>query len=345
MKIKNDLIRIEMGDKQYDFNNLILDEYLKKITRAQLDKENLDSFLSNFQLKECLVKFDTPFENIKSDMDLHNQDFDICFIGADYSQNITEKQIIIQYDYDTSFIYDYKKQTGGDNVNVLDYYNRKITALGFNCTWVNDSESNLKVPVCAVLDTSNYNIYLQENQNFSVTRRDIITTDTLFCSNNKSIIPGPVHLAPYGIPQIINQPNIYNEDNNMHYFFNDRGYGKLYSIGLSSYPDYIDKEFIIGEDIQVENNGIELNINGLENYLTKDSPLFCSKNIYASSDLYPIRTNYKYVIFKYKIYQKVHSGTFDNVISTSTDTGYYYYQAIPISKFGKSNLKIKYERG
>lgn len=201
-----------------------------------------------------------------------------------------------------------------------------------------------KTPVCAILDTSNYNMYLQQNQDFSITRRDIITTDALFYSSNKNKIPGPVHLAPYGVPQIIYQPNIYRETG-VWQSFNDRGYGILYSIGLSSYPDYIDKEFIIGEDIQVENNGIELNINGLENYLTKDSPLFCSKNIYASTNLYPVKTNYKYVIFKYKVYQEVHSGTYDDVISTSTDTGYYYYQAIPISKFGKSNLKIKYERG
>ena len=49
----------------------------------------------------------------------------------------------------------------------------------------------------AVLDVSNYNIYLQENQELSVTRKDIITTDALFYSNDKTKIPGPVHLAPY----------------------------------------------------------------------------------------------------------------------------------------------------
>ena len=102
---------------------------------------------------------------------------------------------------------------------------------------------------------------------------------------------------------------------------------------------------MIGQDIQVEQNGTELNINGLENYLSTDSPLFPSNDIYPSSDLYPIESNYKYIIFKYKVWQMVHSGTYEETVSTPTDTGYYYYQAIPIDKFGKSNLKIKYERG
>ena len=63
------------------------------------------------------------------------------------------------------------------------------------------------------------------------------------------------------------------------------------------------------------------------------------------TDLYPIKTNYKYIIFKYKVWQLVHRGTYFNVEEVNTDTGYFYHQAIPIEKFGKTNLKIKYERG
>lgn len=135
MKIKNEIVSIKMGNRHYDFNNLILDEYLKRFVSNQLKYNALNTVATRIQLSCCLIKFDTPLEFTNSSK-IKNQDFDICFMGAKYSQNITEKQIVTQYDYDTSFIYDYEKQTGGDNLNVLDYYNRKITAIGFNTTWV-----------------------------------------------------------------------------------------------------------------------------------------------------------------------------------------------------------------
>lgn len=348
MKIKNDLVRIKIGNKKYDFNNLILDTYLNKFVIAQLDEISSTSILKDRKLRYCLLKFDTSFENLQGDTDLHNQDFDICLmVECKHNQSISEKQVIVQYDYEInqdSTIWDYAKNTSNE-IKINDYCGKKITAIGFNVIWANDANSSTKYPVCSVLDTSNYNIYLQENQDLSITRRDIITTEAIFSCGNKQKVPGPVHLAPYGVPQLINQPNIYSSSGTNWRSFNDPGDSILYSVGLSSSVDYIDKEFVIGEDIEIETNGNELIIKGIENYLQTGSSLFCSENIYPNSNLYPTKENYKYVIFKYKIWQTVHSGTYENVTSTYTDTGYYYYQAISIDKFGKMNLKIKYERG
>lgn len=348
MRIKNDLVSIKIGKKQYDFNNLILDEYLKKFVKAQLDKDSLSSVITNRELRYCLLKFDTPLENLKGNSVLKNKDFDICFVfNSKSNQIVNDKQISIQYDYKINedvVIIDYSKPDN-QNIKISDYYNKKITAIGFNSAFRDDTNWSYKVPVCAVLDTSNYNIYLQESQELAVTRKDIISTDALFYSSNKNKVPGPVHLAPLGVPQIIYQPPISNEDGDSWHSFNDSGYGILYSVGLSSYSDYIDKEFIVGQDVQVEENGTELNITGLENYLATDNPLFSSSNIYPGVNLYPIKTNYKYVIFKYKVWQNVNTGEYNNVITTPTDTGYYYYQAVPIDKFGDLDLKIKYERG
>lgn len=319
MIIKNDLVSLKIGDKQYDFNNLILDEYLKRFANAQLDLEHLENFGYSRLLSCCLIKFDTPIKNIQADLEIENQEFDICFFRSNNKQSVSEQQVVIQYEYNTDAILDYEKNS---TIDISYYYGKKITAIGFN------SYHTTGLKICAIMDVSNYNIYLQKNQNIAITRRDIITTDTMFYSNNINKILGPVHLCPDGVAQI----------------FDKKGYGILSSIGLSSYPNYMDKEFVIGEDVQLENKGIELNINGLENYLATDSPLFCGEDIYPSTNLYPVKTNYKYVIFKYKVWQMVHSESHDN-ISKPTDTGYYYYQAIPIEKFGKSNLKIKYERG
>ena len=64
MKIRNDLISIKIGKKQYDFNNLILDTYLQRFIKGQLDKDYLTSVLNDKELRYCLFKFDTPLENL-----------------------------------------------------------------------------------------------------------------------------------------------------------------------------------------------------------------------------------------------------------------------------------------
>lgn len=338
MKIKNELVSIKIGNKQYDFNNLILDTYLNRFAASQLTLERKNSDYSKEKdLWFCLLKFDEPLGNIQSSSDLHNQDFDIFWGVAKNTQLITEKQVTIQYSYrNTENMFDYKKGTAV--FDIKEYYGRKITAIGFNTIYWSDEEQEKKYPVCAVLDTSNYNIYLQENQELSITRKDVITTDALFYSSN-SKFTGPLHLAPDYLTRYVGPVLAENEPPMARYIKTIRP--KLYSIGLSSYPDYIDKEFVIGQDIQVEQNGTELNINGIENYLATDSPLFPSNDIYPSYDLYPVKSNYKYIIFKYQIWEEL-GGPYDNPFILTDD---YYYQAIPIEKFGKSNLKIKYERG
>ena len=348
MKIKNEQIMLKIGGKKYEFKNLILDEYLKRFAKRQIDKEQIKLSSNNTELLYCLLKFDTPIENLNSASKLRNQDFDVCIVGGcKYEQQISNTKVIVNYNYEyDGMMYDYKKSTAID-IKIKDYYGRKITAIGFNVFWGKYVEGATfeQDYVCSVLDTSNYDIYLQEKQEISITRKDIIETDAIFSSNDEVKIPGPAHLAPFGLPQLIYQPNIYNNEGNSWYSYNDAGYGILYSVGLSSYSDYIDKEFIIGEDAFVENNGTEITIKGIENYLNLDNPIFSDGSLYPSNSIYPIKTNYKYIILKYKVWQNVHSGDFDNVITTTTDTGCFYYMAIPINKFGKNDLTIKYERG
>lgn len=337
MKIKNELISVKIGNKQYDFNNLILDVYLKKFAVSQIHLEDIYNNISNEKvLSNCLLKFDTPFENLEENSELHNQDFDLYWgFSKQVNQIINEKQINIHYSYEKYNIWDYNQ---GKTAKISDYYGRKITAIGFNNNWVDDSEYTTKYPVCAVLDTSNYNIYLEENQELSITRKDIITIDALFYSSNPKY-SGPLHLAPKNLTRYVGPALGENEPIESRYINTIKS--KLYSIGLSSYVDYIDKEFVIGQDVEIEENGTEINIKGIENYLSADSPLFPSNQIYPSSNLYPVKSNYKYIILKYQIWEE-RGGAYDNPF---VDTGDYYYQAIPIDKFGETNLKIKYERG
>ena len=461
MKIKNDLISIKTGKKIYDFNNLILNDYLYRFVVRQTSTQYLNKARMQLKMKYCLIKFDTPLENITEHSELHNTDFDICLMTTpSHTQSLDEKQVTITYQYNNiDYIYDYARGTA-INIDLSQYYGRKITAIGFNSWWT----WNTNYPVCAVLDTSNYNIYVQESQELAITRRDIISTDADFVSNS-SLITGPAHLAPYGTPQIINQPKIYDNDHSGWSEFYDNGYGILYSIGLSQNKPTgntrLENELIIGQDVSIRTENVtrrniqlgddlsgkklvfnfpagvylgeegiidiitgstghsistntEFDTHWMEEILVKENgtntivykydttehevinnyteitlsdnfgvvtsintnlpviqyiqieepttsdtlivgpinnteivmeALYPRNNLYPGSELYPKAANYKYIVLKYKIWQNVHSGTYDNVVTTTTDTGLYYYEILPINRFGDLNLKIKYERG
>ena len=352
MKIKNELVSLKIGNKQYDFKNLILDEYLKRFILRQLDTTTLRYIPYQIMLNTILLKFDTPFENLSPQSEIFPENFDIAFIGGCKSViTIASPSIITtKYTYDMeNFIYDYNKKKGG-NLPFEDYYGKKIVAIGFSSYFASFTNKN---KVCAILDTSNYNIYMQANQKLECTRKDTISTDALFWSSDDRI-KAPVHLSPYGGEPLLYQdpyPGFREEDKKI---FNARSAiptkGVLYSIGLSSYTDYIDKEFVIGKDVIVVQNGTELSIQSINNDFNFEKELHPNNLIYPSANLYPIKSNYKYVIFKYKVYQEIEKGVYDednnlNFEYIQTDTKSYHYQAIPIDKFGETNFKIKYERG
>lgn len=352
MKIKNELVSLKIGNKKYDFKNLILDEYLKRFILRQLDTTTLRYIPYQIMLNTILFKFDTPFENLSPQSEIFPENFDIAFIGECKSViTIASPSIITtKYTYDMeNFIYDYNKKKGG-NLPFEDYYGKKIVAIGFSSYFASFTNKN---KVCAILDTSNYNIYMQANQKLECTRKDTISTDALFWSSDDRI-KAPVHLSPYGGEPLLYQnpyPGFREEDKKN---FKARSAiptkGVLYSIGLSSYTDYIDKEFVIGKDVIVVQNGTELSIQSINNDFNFEKELHPNNLIYPSANLYPIKSNYKYVIFKYKVYQEIEKGVYDednnlNFEYIQTDTKSYYYQAIPIDKFGETNFKIKYERG
>ena len=311
MIIKNEYVTINIGEKSIELKNTILDKYIERIIENQFLTQNRKDLF----LETVVLKFDEKL-HFNENSTLKQSDFDICIEGKSAEINITNNNITVQYTYPEqagAFYRIYDAKTHSPIYDFNNYLNKKITAIGFKCGTAADEE------VLACLNTSNYNLYIQEQQIFSITRKDTFSTDAIFYCPNQ-IVTGPIHL-------------IENSNND----YSNNYIGVLYSIGLSSYINYIDKEFVIGKDVEKEINNNELIIKGIENYLATDSSLFGNEYLFPISDLYPVKTNYKYIIFKYKIYQINYA--------KSTDTKYYYYQAIQIDKFGKMNLKIKYERG
>lgn len=336
MKIKN-FINLKIGKKSIDFHNLILDEYLERFVKTQLDI-NLSIKAPNLKkLRTLYIKFDTPLSfDATSKIDPF-ESFDIAMPLDldDFLQNISDKAITAKYIYSAKErVYNLSTR---QYESISNYYGRNITALGFNALF---AVLRLGGYTCSILNTSNYNISFEENQDFVLTRRDTISTDADFWSND-SRIKGPIHLSVdggpsllYSVSSVVPQPT----------------YAQLYSVGFSSYKDYIDKEYVIGQDIETVNNGTSISLSGLENVLSNE--LIFPNEIYPSNSIYPLKANYKYVIYKYKLFQEIYSrnpsyvegGDEDEFISTWTDTGVYYYQSMPLNLEGNLDLKIKYER-
>lgn len=344
MKIHNDFVEINIGNKKYSFKNLILNEYLKRFAEKQLDMFGVRNLQKITELTYCLLKFDEPLEKLNENTELKYDDFDICAVdGAkNIVQNLAENGCDIKYTYDFDWlIWDYTRKTATDNF-ISSYYGRKITAIGFAPFWMANDNNK----VCAVLDTSNYNIYLQSNQTLSVCRKDIISSDAMFWSNNKEIT-GPLHLAPIGGTPLLEQKEKWNIEGYTTITKPQRTYGILESLGFSNSIDEINEEItvnILNPTISEKN---EICLASIENYYNKNS-LYTSNGLYPG-EIYAERENYKYIVFKYKIYQEIiyvgknANGECEEFYS-ATDTGAYYLQSIEIEKYGMTNLKMKYER-
>ena len=110
MKIKNDLISIKIGNKHYDFHNLILNIYLNKFVFNQLNiQEAYNKFNNRKDLIYLVIKFDTPFENIDENSVIRNDEFDICAsFNIKTEQEIKENQISTKYIYNINDIVKYR---------------------------------------------------------------------------------------------------------------------------------------------------------------------------------------------------------------------------------------------
>lgn len=113
----------------------------------------------------------------------------------------------------------------------------------------------------------------------------------------------------------------------------------------------MDKEFVIGEDLEtlIENN--VLNIKSIRNPEMSGGGKYLGNNLYLGANTYTEEARYDYAILKYKVYQLINTGTYEQLeedyssYQIPTDTGYYYTVSYPIEKTGNLDLKIKYERG
>jgi hypothetical protein len=88
MKVKNDFVKIQTGNKTYIRRNMILNTYINRLFNSQLDLQ-----YSTTQIMNCYVKFDTPIENVDYDTILTQNDFDVMFLDSTTSEVIGAKNL------------------------------------------------------------------------------------------------------------------------------------------------------------------------------------------------------------------------------------------------------------
>ena len=361
MKVKNDFIKIKIGKKEYDFKNLIFDNYLKRIAYRHLTG-NDNIIQGSFELNHISLKFDEPFENVNPSSEISVNDMDIFSLDfVDVRLKASENKIQIQYAFNLKYdITAYYGKINYDTGSIESFYGlseykgRKIAALGFQIWFYSAGTWNLKL--CAYLDLSDQNIYIQENQDILIVRQDSFYTDAKFYSSDKKL-NYPLHLSPISTVEFFEPIYFVQEETEdiitWEHCQADKSHFVLYSVGFSNSIDKIEKEFIIGEDVEGIQENNKIIFKNIENkYLNR--LIQPSLNIFPNVNLYPLQEKFKYIIYKYRLIEGKLTGEiqYDEElqeyfhIEEDTYTGVYYLQAkeieLPINK--NIDLIISYDR-
>lgn len=328
-KIKNVSVDIKIGKREYKLKNLILDTLLNNYAKS-LSTEFYNN--QNKILSECCVSFSKKV--ISNNTILQAKDFDICILNKTFNTVCNGTRITNKYVCTTenNAIFDYKKM---EQSSINQYVGNKIYFLGFTYWFEPSSE------ILAILDVSNYDIYIYENEEITITRLDEINTDAIFTSFHDNV-KGPIHLLPDGIEGILPLQILWNEDNTQSITIYNNAYAKLEKVSFANKIGEHELETEIGLNYSVLNN-----IFTIKNIICPKL-IFPNPNLFPSADLYTLVQYYKYINLHFKLYQKMAEGTFDDYELVETYTGAEYMQTFhlkEIEKEGNLEIKIKYERG
>ena len=328
-KIKNLSIDIKIGNKEYKFRNLILNKLLNSYAKSLIEEYNKGWC----NMDTCCIKF-SPLD-INENLDLTSSDFDICIFNTSKNATINNTSVTIKNVCSTenTFVYDYNEGAPQENLNY--YAGKKIYVLGFTFTFAPGAGIN------AILDVSNYDIIIYENEILVITRIDEISSDSIFTSFDEKVL-GFVHLAPEGIDGILPPQTLWNEDHTVSTTIYNNAYAKLEKVSFANKIGEHELEVDIGSNYTVLNN-----IFTIKNVLCP-KVIFPNPNLFPSTELYTLAQYYKYINLHFKLYQKIAEGTYDDYELVETYTGAEYMQSIPvkeIEKDGNLEIKIKYERG
>jgi len=250
LKVKNKYIKIKNGEKEIELHNLILQKYLDYYATSTLS-------VTDKELDVCMINC-TVVEEITPDMTEMHYDFFLNEKNQYNNDDVKSPNLITtQYLYSSNYI-----------EQIQPYVGQKILSIGFGQFIVEPSPEGEyeEIELYAIVDVSNYNLYVQDNQEFMIQRVDEIITDLDFSSDTETF---PVNLSPRG--------------NN--YFDKEEEVGvieqaKLISVG-TGYTNNSTDNLIPIEELDVTLADNEINIEGLS------IEEYTGEELYPRSRLYP----------------------------------------------------------
>lgn len=334
MRIKNECVSIRIGNKEREFHNMILNNYI------DLYAESFISFKDKI-LPYCAIKFGGSQD---IDENSTTMEYDVMLEAElpSISEIFTKDTIINKYMY-------YKEMN--ESSSIQEFEGKYISGIGFG----NFDDETKAFVLYAFLDVSKYNITFQESQSIAISRTDKITTDLQFYSPC-SEVKFPVHLTMKGLLEI----------KGLDY---DKVYSELWSIGTGSLYNVIEDEIPINNlDFRKTGTGI-VTIKSAEDFaiypnLTlypnataypgrqktglkelkiedKGEGKYPSPLVYPNLSELPKQATKKWIIYKFKLWRERWEET-NKIIE---DTGLFYYQSQKTDLTGNLKLEIKYERG
>lgn len=285
------------------------------------------------------LKVIQEFNLVTTDFDIHYAQDGNIVTNQEYSSN----GIIARYQYTFNRDTEFRLYADGSLVSLGRLTGRKITAIGFSNNWIGGGQFQSTRPVLAVLDTSNYDLRFNSAETLDITRVDSFSSDSQFFVKTNEV-RGPIHLAPMGMPELK-----WSKTENDLLWFYKQGIARLEEVYLTNYPTNEGTKVltmfdVYGEktdDFQTDNN--KINFKKIE-VATGGKELRPNIALSPSNKVSPVTSGYKYVLYKYRIYQplvKMQTG-YEETDFFDTDLVYYMAQEIPHS--GDLNLQIKYER-
>lgn len=304
MKVSNEYVQVSLGKRVFTRKNMLLNRYLQHLIDMQF-KGNGDLYGARFT--EVLFQLDIPKEVNKNDEINYYSDGVYNFTGrfndGTYQQSTNKNSIKLIQSFSQGSSYYIGSQIHYSDEDYL--IGHKLVGVGFAIsgklmTWV---------------DLSDMNIIIQEGEKLNISRVDNFSTDLEITGYNY-----PRHLTNL-------RQESYSDQNPITAVF-------LYSIGLGEDKDYMNKEYIIGQDVIKVDEPL-----GFTLPITKEtnSQIYTSENLQPFSNIYPSKTTDNYIIYKYKIYKEV---IIDGE-TTYEDTGKYYLGSIKIKNENLQYIKTK----
>lgn len=332
MKFENKYIKIKTKNQEVTLHNYIYDSYLALFSQSQYEtnEERLVTLNYNKSLSSCYIKFEKEIDDITN---AEVNDFDISLeqTTVDISGNNNSTSTFYTYSTKNKRVFDLKENKYKE---IDEFIDKKITALGFGSQYI-----------MSCVDTSNYDIHITDKETFVIARKDMMTTDGE-CEG----IEYPLHIAPTS--------NIYETIESE--MIKVPVWAKLYSVGFGRTKANMEEEYLVGKDIQVIKEsetifGFNL-LKGFQENMYPKQELYAGeelyplpfnsyqeeyplKDLYCGDDCFPLQSNYKYIIYKYRLFY------YDNMQARIINLDKYYtLNYLETEVKGIFKIKTKIER-